>query len=194
MKNKIHSFLATIATSALLALPLFADKPADKGKPSRAGGSKTEQSHKSENPAGPAHGSDVGDSANSSAEDKQATKSLRENAGAAKHAFDSDVRQILNNYSAQHKGWHQVNPLPPGLQKKVARGEGLPPGWQKKMVVGYQIPDSIWIYSRPLPDDIYHRYPHPEGTHDVLIEDKLYRIAKNTREIVDIIEDLPNSH
>jgi hypothetical protein len=39
----------------------------------------------------------------------------------------SDVHVIQQYYGA-----HPVN-LPPGLQKKVARGKPLPPGWQKKL-------------------------------------------------------------
>lgn len=32
----------------------------------------------------------------------------------------------------QYYGTHPVN-LPPGLQKKIAKGKPLPPGWQKKL-------------------------------------------------------------
>ena len=39
----------------------------------------------------------------------------------------SDVHVIQQYYGA-----HPVN-LPPGLQKKLARGKPLPPGWQKKL-------------------------------------------------------------
>lgn len=38
-----------------------------------------------------------------------------------------DIRVIQQYYGA-----HPVN-LPPGLQKKLARGKGLPPGWQTKL-------------------------------------------------------------
>ena len=39
----------------------------------------------------------------------------------------NDVRAIQQYYGA-----HPVN-LPPGLQKKIAKGQPLPPGWQKKL-------------------------------------------------------------
>ena len=39
----------------------------------------------------------------------------------------NDVRVIQQYYGA-----HPVS-LPPGLQKKLARGKPLPPGWQKKL-------------------------------------------------------------
>jgi hypothetical protein len=38
-----------------------------------------------------------------------------------------DTRIIREHYASRYRG------LPPGLQKKVARGGSLPPGWQKKM-------------------------------------------------------------
>jgi hypothetical protein len=38
-----------------------------------------------------------------------------------------DLRQIRRYYAPRFSN------LPPGLQKKVARGGSLPPGWQKKM-------------------------------------------------------------
>ena len=38
-----------------------------------------------------------------------------------------EIQVIRTHYAPQYKH------LPPGLQKKVARGGSLPPGWQKKM-------------------------------------------------------------
>jgi hypothetical protein len=38
-----------------------------------------------------------------------------------------DVRIIRQYYAPRYR------PLPPGLQKKLARGGSLPPGWQKKL-------------------------------------------------------------
>ena len=45
-----------------------------------------------------------------------------------------DVRFGTNDISVikQYYGAHPVS-LPPGLQKKLARGKPLPPGWQKKL-------------------------------------------------------------
>ena len=38
-----------------------------------------------------------------------------------------DIQLVRSHYSQQYSN------LPPGLQKKLARGGSLPPGWQKKM-------------------------------------------------------------
>ena len=45
-----------------------------------------------------------------------------------------DVRFGTNDVVVikQYYGAHPIK-LPPGLQKKLARGKGLPPGWQKKL-------------------------------------------------------------
>ena len=43
------------------------------------------------------------------------------------HFSTGNVRVIREHYASRSRQ------LPPGLQKKVARGGSLPPGWQKKM-------------------------------------------------------------
>lgn len=43
-------------------------------------------------------------------------------------SFGADDIQVVRQYY----GTHPLN-LPPGLQKKVAKGKRLPPGWQKKL-------------------------------------------------------------
>jgi hypothetical protein len=55
----------------------------------------------------------------------------------------SDVRVIRQYYGA-----HPAS-LPPGLQKKLARGKPLPPGWQKKL--------------QPFPSDVDVRLGPPCG-------------------------------
>ena len=55
----------------------------------------------------------------------------------------NDVQMIQRYY-----GTHPVS-LPPGLQKKVARGKPLPPGWQKKL--------------QPFPSDLAARLGPPCG-------------------------------
>ena len=52
----------------------------------------------------------------------------------------SDVQMIQRYYGA-----HPVS-LPPGLQKKLARGKPLPPGWQKKLQA---FPSSIDVRLSP---------------------------------------------
>lgn len=53
-----------------------------------------------------------------------------------------EIEVIRAHYAPQHRN------LPPGLQKKVARGGQLPPGWQKKM---QPFPPSVDRVLLPLP-------------------------------------------
>src|SRR5262249_47930353 len=43
-------------------------------------------------------------------------------------SFGTNDIQVIQQYYAAH-----AVSLPPGLQKKLARGKPLPPGWQKKL-------------------------------------------------------------
>ncbi len=89
-------------------------------------------------------------------------------------------------YKDKHKG--KYKDLPPGLQKKVARGGDLPPGWQKKLARGEVVDDAVWRESRRLPPDLLDRLgPLPRDTEIRYVEDKVYRVMRNTREIVDIL-------
>lgn len=82
--------------------------------------------------------------------------------------------------SAGHN--HEGHGLPPGLQKKVERGEPLPPGWQKKLGYrrGDRFDEGLLRYGR-----LYDIDGHRQR---VEIEDRIYTIIKDTREIVDILK------
>ena len=71
--------------------------------------------------------------------------------------------------------------LPPGLQKKVERGQPLPPGWQKKL--NYQKGDH---FDRDLLR--FGNIRDVDGNRQrVEIEGRVYTIIKDTREIIDIL-------
>ena len=59
--------------------------------------------------------------------------------------FSVGEQQVIREYYAP-----RYRSLPPGLRKKVARGEQLPPGWQKKME---PFPFEIERRLAPLPRD-----------------------------------------
>ncbi len=83
----------------------------------------------------------------------------------------------------------KAKPLPPGLQKKVARGGSLPPGWQKKLVRGEVLAPDIYRYATPVPVEVMRRLPpQPRGTVLIFLEGKIVRLVQATREIVDILD------
>jgi hypothetical protein len=61
--------------------------------------------------------------------------------------------------------------LPPGLQKKLERGERLPPGWRNRAAV-YEYGHDDPGYSQDAPE---------------YVEDRIYRIIKDTRDLISII-------
>jgi len=87
---------------------------------------------------------------------------------------------LANPVLAGNKGQGD-DALPPGLQKKVARGEPLPPGWQKKLKVGEPLSRDVYSHREvvvPIDD---------EGLVTVRIEGKLIRLIDATREVVELL-------
>lgn len=79
--------------------------------------------------------------------------------------------------------------LPPGLQKKVARGKALPPGWQKKVAPGERLDYSVYHQGESLPDILLRRLPpQPVGTEILQVEDKIMILDTATRIIFDIFD------
>ncbi|MGD8483325.1 MAG: hypothetical protein PVJ63_01870 [Thioalkalispiraceae bacterium] len=71
--------------------------------------------------------------------------------------------------------------LPPGLQKKAQRGQPLPPGWQNKLAKGNTLDQQVYEQGKiivPIDD---------KGIITLRVEDRVVRLVKATREIVDIL-------
>ncbi|MFC6633416.1 hypothetical protein [Microbulbifer taiwanensis] len=71
--------------------------------------------------------------------------------------------------------------LPPGLQKKVERGDELPPGWQKKLQVGAILEHEIYQHG------VVVRPVDKHGVVTISIEGEIVRLMHHTREIVEIL-------
>jgi len=84
----------------------------------------------------------------------------------------------------QAKQDHHHDGLPPGLQKKVARGEPLPPGWQKKLSRGDRLDQDIYDRGQV----VYH--DRKDGLLTIRVEGKLIRLMEHTHEIVDILDSI----
>ncbi|QQD17163.1 hypothetical protein I6N98_12400 [Spongiibacter nanhainus] len=70
--------------------------------------------------------------------------------------------------------------LPPGLEKKAARGD-LPPGWQKKLAVGHRLDRDVYHHAQVI---------HTSRDRDIVtvqIEDRRLRLLAETLEIIDIL-------
>ena len=98
---------------------------------------------------------------------------------------DGDEKDHKKNKKGKNK---KQKKLPPGLQKKLARGGQLPPGWQKKVARGEVLDGDVYESSSELPQSILDRLPSgPDGTSIRYIEDRVVRIVDATREILDVL-------
>ena len=106
--------------------------------------------------------------------------------------FSDDERKVIQGYAREchkHEKAGKGKGLPPGLAKRVARGGQLPPGWQKKCVRGEVLSDEVYRHCHPLPHEVVVKLPPPPpGTILVSIDGKVVRLAKATREILDVFE------
>jgi hypothetical protein len=91
-------------------------------------------------------------------------------------------------YSHPHKV-KKPKTLPPGLQKKAARGEALPPGWQMKIARGEVLDHGVWRHATYLPYELTRTLPPaPEGTVLIKVEGKVIRLYEATRIILDVFD------
>jgi hypothetical protein len=111
----------------------------------------------------------------------------RGNYGTFNSAERNQIRSWLFEAERHEAAKHPPSGLPPGLQKKVARGKALPPGWQKKLARGEHLDDEYYSLGRTLPDGLLRRLPPPPPGSEILqIEDQIIRLDAATRTILDV--------
>ncbi|MED5389883.1 MAG: hypothetical protein VX793_13565 [Pseudomonadota bacterium] len=88
------------------------------------------------------------------------------------------------NALRRHLSRRDYQSLPPGLQKKVARGGDLPPGWKKKLQAGHRLPNDIYHHGQRLP--VYDGIRQIHGVSDVVIDNEVVRVLDATQTIVDV--------
>ena len=89
-----------------------------------------------------------------------------------------------NNKEKKMKEDKQKN-IPHGLEKKLQKGERLPTGWEKKLSKG-QIADENTLYNARILNT--NTYPNIRNTEVYQIENKIFRISRDTKEILDILK------
>ena len=70
-------------------------------------------------------------------------------------------------------------------KKKIENGERLPIGWGKKLEKG-QIANEQMLHSGRILNT--NLYPNIRNTEVYQVEDKIFRISRDTREILDILK------
>jgi len=111
----------------------------------------------------------------------------RSDRGTFSSADRNLIRAWLLEAQRQETTRQPAAELPPGLQKKVARGKPLPPGWQRKLTRGERLDHEYYSWGRGLPDDLLRRLsPPPPGSEILQIEDRIIRLDAATRTILDV--------
>jgi hypothetical protein len=83
------------------------------------------------------------------------------------------------------RGKGKSEELPPGLAKK----DELPPGLAKQLRERGTLPPGL--AKRDLPEDLEAKLPEPESEQErVIVDDDVVLIDKETRTVIDIIEDV----
>ena len=73
--------------------------------------------------------------------------------------------------------------------KKSGPDKALPPGWQKKIARGEVLPQTVYAQAQPLPEVVIRKLPPPPaGTILVTLDGKVVRLLEATRTIVDVFE------
>lgn len=122
---------------------------------------------------------------------EEEVKEKKEDKAAKKvKQFTEEEREILGSWQKGNASWKKSKkPLPPGLQKKLARGGELPPGWKKKLGVGEVLEPEIYEASESLPEEILKQIEETEtGAEVVRIGSQIIKVIKGSREIIDIID------
>lgn len=142
----------------------------------------------------------------------QLGKSVDEAAGVSDRLFSSSEKALLREYlrtqgvedyfesdyedddydsGKKHKKKKHKNKkkkkLPPGLQKKVARGGQLPPGWQKKVARGEVLDGDMYEVSQDLPKGILDQLENVDGASVRQVEDRVVRVMDATGVILDVL-------
>jgi hypothetical protein len=100
------------------------------------------------------------------------------------------VQQHVADIRAMQSKKSRPDKAPPSRRtKKVARSEKLPPGWQKKIARGAVLPQTVYAQAQPLPEVVLWKLPPPPaGTILVTLDGKVVRLLEATRTIVDVFE------
>ena len=79
----------------------------------------------------------------------------------------------------------KTNPLPYGLQKKVANGKQLPQGWQKKLKKGEVVDQVVLSHAQIV---ISPTFPDIRNTKVYQVNERIFRISQDTKEILEILK------
>jgi hypothetical protein len=116
-----------------------------------------------------------------------ATRSATSVRGAFSSADRNLIRAWLLEAQRRAAPRQPTAEFTPGLETKMARGQPLAPGWQQKLTRGERLERAAYAHGVALPDELTRRLsPPPPGTEILQIEDRILRLDAATRTILDV--------
>ena len=108
-------------------------------------------------------------------------------------AFSPAERNMIRAHLAgEQRSAMKHQDLPPGLEKKMARGKPLPPGWQKKVEPGHSLDYRVYRQGQSLPEELLRRLPPPPVGSEILqVDEKIILLNSATRNILDVFDLAP---
>ncbi len=99
------------------------------------------------------------------------------------------IKKYLKGVSKKKKNKVKKKTLPPGLAKKLTRGETLPPGWQMKVARGEVMDYEVYNNASHLSKELLRQLSSiPEGTVLLKVGNKIIKVIEASRKIVDLFE------
>jgi len=93
-------------------------------------------------------------------------------------------KEIVKQHMADIRAVQSKKPT-----QKVVPGTKLPPGWQKKIARGEILPETVYKQAQPLPEVVIRKLPPPPaGTILVTLDGTVLRLLEATHTIVDVFE------
>ncbi len=139
----------------------------------------------------PAASQDRGRSASQSSSEQRSNQRAQQQTQDESPEYQGIIRRVLEEYfglsSSEVDLSFDRRHLPPGLQKKVARGGDLPPGWQMKLARGDVFPPDLYAKSTRLPRD-WTGHGRSQEEEWLLLEDKIVRVVQGQGTILDVID------
>jgi len=91
-----------------------------------------------------------------------------------------NAQKDAEKHGHNHDHKHKHKRLPPGLKKKLERGQALPPGWQKKVARGEVLDIRVYRQGRVIVPLDRH------GAVSILVDNRVIRLIQATRVILDV--------
>lgn len=177
--------LTLILSACLISMPAMADKPAWAGQNGKPQEEKAEKMRDADEERWQERREDR--------EDERYERRSEERVDGFLPLSERERRLLRDRVLEDRYGIEsepgKMKSLPPGLQKKLARGGELPPGWQDKVRRGEVLDSDLYRSGERLPRRYLDNLGYDsEAAELILLGDRVVRVAQGRGTVLDIID------